>query len=246
MKQFNNEKSFTLIEILVSIFIIILMSGIIFANYRQGGQQFALQRSANKLAQDIRRAQEMTISAQKHNGIIPPGGYGINLDTNQSTEEYILFANQGAGCVYSVAEDDVIDKGNFEREVKISQLLKDGSPSSVLTICFLPPYGRTAGNTNYLIYLEDEGKYKLIEVNSVGRISVESGTPACFCQWKALGCHDDSDPPSCPADNPGQHYYWDYCCYSYQCSPLNCCQSLPEGCPAPLDYCACELGGIIK
>jgi len=88
----STNKGFTLVELLVSIFIIVLMAGIILANYRVGGQQFALQRSANKLAQDIRRAQQMAMSAKEFQGMVPIG-YGIRFA--QDYNKYVIYADCG-------------------------------------------------------------------------------------------------------------------------------------------------------
>jgi len=95
---------FTLVELLVIIFIIMLMSGIIFANYRQSGQRLALQRSANKLAQDIRRVQEMATSVKEFQGIIPEGGYGIRFRMDERGRPpiytYIIYADCNKNAKY--------------------------------------------------------------------------------------------------------------------------------------------------
>jgi len=143
MKQFNNVGGFTLVEILVSIFIIILMSGIIFANYRQGGQQFALQRSANKLAQDIRRAQQMAMSAEEYSGEVPVGGYGIYVEANPNPpyeKEYILFGNRDSdNHQYNSGSDYLIDTIPIEEGITVADIKLDGSSKSKINISFIPP-----------------------------------------------------------------------------------------------------------
>ena len=94
---------FTLVELLVIVFIIMLMSGIIFANYRQSGQRLALQRSANKLAQDIRRVQEMATSVKEFQGVIPEGGYGIRFRDEGGSPPiytYIIYADCNKNAKY--------------------------------------------------------------------------------------------------------------------------------------------------
>jgi type II secretory pathway pseudopilin PulG len=170
MKKFSNEKSFTLIELLVSIFIIVLISGIIFANYRVGGQQFALQRSANKLAQDIRRAQAMAMGAAEYAGC-PAGykyGYGIYLTTS-TNNQYILFADCDNGKDYDSGEG--VETIKLETGVKIKTL----SPSSPLTITFTPPDPTItiSPSAPATITLGNDSQTKTITVNSAGLIEIQ-------------------------------------------------------------------------
>jgi prepilin-type N-terminal cleavage/methylation domain-containing protein len=160
MKQFHKELSFTLIELLVSIFIIGLIAGIVFANYRQGGQQFALQRSANKLAQDIRRAQAMAMGAAETNlggqipaeqELIPKGGYGIYFDES-SPNSYIIFADcgetpngqyNGPGLVCGPTNSEYTERVEtieLKEKVQIYDIQKEGGvgPDKIY-ITFVPP-----------------------------------------------------------------------------------------------------------
>jgi type II secretory pathway pseudopilin PulG len=179
MKQFHKELSFTLIEILVSMFIIVLMAGIVFANYRQGGQQFALQRSANKLAQDIRRAQQMAMSAAGCPagtgcaGLIPPG-YGIYV--NQGNTYYILYAdtNPPEGNGNYNGGDTTIETINFESGVSILS----ANPSS-FSINFKPPdptinIRGAAGDVNEgtITLSIASGASKTIKANKAGLIEI--------------------------------------------------------------------------
>ncbi len=138
MKQFSKELSFTLVEILVSIFIIVLMAGIVFANYRQGGQQFALQRSANKLAQDIRRVQQMAMGASEYQGSVPPR-YGVELTTT-NPDYSILFADKNDNGTYqpSPGPDVEVERIPLEEGVRIVELFTI-SPQTGLWIAFKSP-----------------------------------------------------------------------------------------------------------
>ena len=57
------KNGFSLVEILVVIFIVGLLSSIVFINYQEVRGQLALNRAAHQLLQDLRRAQEMSMSA---------------------------------------------------------------------------------------------------------------------------------------------------------------------------------------
>ena len=164
------QKSFTLVELLVAVGIIILLTALVLPDYRAGERQFALQRSASKLAQDLRRAEEMAMSAKE-----PPtapdtfkGAYGINFQTNSSN--YILFADLDNDQIYDSGEE--IETLPLEKKVKISNL----SPASPLTISFTPPDPTVNINPSdslVTITLSNNGQTKIIKVNKAGLIYVE-------------------------------------------------------------------------
>jgi prepilin-type N-terminal cleavage/methylation domain-containing protein len=172
-------RGFSLIEVLVSLFIIILMSGIIFANYRAGGKQFALQRSANKLAQDIRRAQEMAMSASECPtgtacaGQVPPG-YGIYVNTGDTN--YLLYADTNpAGGDEDYGGDTLIETISLEQGVYIHL----ANPAS-FSINFKPPDpnvniagGAVNEGTITLAIQTDTSKTRIVKVNKAGLIEVE-------------------------------------------------------------------------
>jgi len=187
-----NQKSFTLVELLVVVAIIILLSLIILPNYRASVSQFALERSAHKMAQDIRRAAEMAMSAKEITGptgekVIPTGGYGIYLKILSVFPYYeiIIFADcnnnqqftSGNVCgtppnkfPEGLKDEDI----KLESGVKISNL----SPNLPLNITFKPPSpeisiqgGDTAEIT--LVLESDPTKKRTIKVNKAGLIDVE-------------------------------------------------------------------------
>ncbi len=67
----NQESGFTLIEMMTVLFIMAMISGLVFANYRSGNQQFALENQAYSLAQDLRKVQEMAMSSKEVGGLEP-------------------------------------------------------------------------------------------------------------------------------------------------------------------------------
>lgn len=170
-------KGFTLVELLVVTSIIILLSAIILPNYRGIERQFALQRSAHKLAQDIRRAGEMAMSTKEFQGKVP-AGYGIYL--KQGERDYLLYAdtNPPKGNEKYDGGDGKIETINLEKGVYIKNI----SPSS-LSINFKPPIptvkiktgaGQDSASAVITLSLEsDSTKTKIIKVNSAGLIDVE-------------------------------------------------------------------------
>jgi len=182
MRQKIKERGFTLVEVLVSAFIIAILSTIMLINYRQSNRQYALLRSANKLAQDIRRAQQMAMGAQecpqKCEGGNPcpcagqiPLGYGIYL--NAGGTNYLLYADRDGSENYSGGDTD-IETIPLESGVSIQST----NPAS-LSVNFRPPDPTTTINGNSTInegiitLAPQSGLSKTIKVNKAGLIETQ-------------------------------------------------------------------------
>lgn len=175
---------FTLIELLVVIGIIILLSVIILPNYRTAAAQFALERSAHKLAQDIRRAAEMAMSAKElpSGGGMPAGGYGVYFDIGWHNKGYRLYADTKppAGNEFFTSADTIIETIELEKGVIIQGI---NTPPNKVGINFKPPaptvkikYSAAdeVGEVIIVLALEsDSTKTKTIKVNKAGLIDVE-------------------------------------------------------------------------
>jgi len=193
-KTKNTSRAFTLLEITVVISIIILLGTIFIANYRGGEKQFALKRSTNKLAQDLRRAEEMAMSSQRtpdsfEPGAFPKGGYGIYFQKNSSS--YILFADCDGNGVYSGAgtsptcaaattsfsfwKGEKLEEISFEEGIYI----KDLTPSSLdsFSVTFFPPDPTVTinpqANSASISLTFDGVSQKTITINKVGLIDIE-------------------------------------------------------------------------
>lgn len=162
----KNGAGFTLIELLVVVSIIVLMTALTLPNYRSGDNQLVLQRSAHKIAQDLRRAQEFAISAKEFNGSMP-GGYGIYFDSGQS-DRYIMFADFNSDQIYS-------DSGE-----KVEEIILEGNIildlTSSVTVFFAPPDPTVyffPDTATAVINIKVEALQKTIQVNKAGLIAVE-------------------------------------------------------------------------
>jgi prepilin-type N-terminal cleavage/methylation domain-containing protein len=171
------SKGFTLIELLVVISIITLLTSISFFYYQGGGKNLTLFRAAFKLAQDIRRAQEMAISTRKCCGGINPAGYGIYL--KQGDEYYLLYADTNPPTIGNEKYDSgdaEIETIYFEKGIYIKSI----NPSP-LSINFKPPDpkirigdGFEQNEVSIIVALkEDPTKVKTVKVNKFGLIYVE-------------------------------------------------------------------------
>lgn len=184
MKQFKKEKSFTIVELLVSIFVIIILLLMALANYRSGQEALTLERAAYKLAQDIRRAQEMAMAAEEFGGQVPKGGYGVYLKKVPPPQKsYLLFADlddsPGHKSKYDAGSDGLVETIYFESGVKIKEFI-----GNHLNIVFIPPDPIVSFKDNNLIDLgstititicleKNETKTKTITVNKAGLIDIQ-------------------------------------------------------------------------
>ena len=187
-KSVRRNEGFTLIELLVVTVIITILTAAILLNYKNTGQQFALQRSAHKLAQDIRRAAEKAMSAQecpidKCGGppAIIPARYGLEFEKDENY--YILFADINDDGLRD-SSDNIVEQISFEEGVSIKDLYSSiGGPFSSknqLCVTFKPPaptieirdpaVERSSGRIE-LTNAQNQGK--TININAVGLIDID-------------------------------------------------------------------------
>ncbi len=186
------NKAFTLLEITVVITIITLLSTVFIVNYRGGEQNFALKRSAHLVARDLRRAEEMAMSAKEFQGSVPPsvppGGYGVYFSSD--SRSYILFADLDNEKDYDGLSEK-IEEIFLEKGVKIKQVAALWMVWKQTSTVFTPPdpaitnqlYGVSVDGTPFktsistlqvtLCLETDPSKTKTITVNKVGLIDIE-------------------------------------------------------------------------
>ena len=179
-----NNKGFTLIELIVVTSIIMILTALSLANYDTGKKQLALQRASFKVSQDLRRAQEMSMSSKEFNGSIPPGGYGLffrkfPLGGYDYPHLYMLFADLDGNGTMDIGSElvEIID---LEEGVKFSDFYLEGMVSNETYFTFIPPDPETSivdgtyDSTKIIISFEDDAtKNKTILLNSVGLITIE-------------------------------------------------------------------------
>jgi len=167
------KKGFTLIEVLIVLAIIFILTSTTFPFYRTAQRQYIIENAAQKLAQDIRRVEEMAMAAKERPGapVNFQRGYGIRLQTNSSN--YILFADLNNNRNYDPGEE--IEISSLGENVRITNL----SPDSPLTIVFLPPDPQaiitpsTSLATITLSLLGSSTFQRRVVVNAIGLIYVE-------------------------------------------------------------------------
>lgn len=134
-KSFKN-KGFTLVELLIVIFIIGLLSAILVVNIRKGEKQYQLQLAAQEIAQNIRKAQDMALTSFRYEGEVPYN-YGVFFEPNVYPTSYRLFADTNGNGLYDDPKVTVI---NIETGLIINSI----SPSPRAHITFSLPDGFTS------------------------------------------------------------------------------------------------------
>ena len=173
----ENNKAFTLIELLAIIFITLLITASLFANYGSGSEAFALERSGQKLAQDFRKVQEMSLSG--YEGELSSNGYGIYFSTSTPTQ-YLIYMNNDLDMNYSSGTDVIKETVKIESGIQICSLLDNASYIENLSISFEPPEPATYVGGNYtghegfvnLCITSDSTYMRTVKVNNAGRVEV--------------------------------------------------------------------------
>lgn len=173
MKIKKNQNGFTLFEMLVSIFIIALISGLVIVNYNLGSKRSRLYLAADKVAADVRLAQNMSAAAAKFNGEVPAGGWGVYF-SSASPGSYFIFADVGIpnGNKQYNSPTEKYSEEKLPAGVTISSI----SSGSSATATFEPPdpliwiNGTFPGSIK--IGLTDGADHKYITVNVYGLVDV--------------------------------------------------------------------------
>ncbi len=135
------KHGFTLIEVLVVIFIVGILSTILIVNWRNNEKTYLVQRTAQEIAQNVHRIQDMALSGKIYSPEIKPYPYGVNFSTG-TKNSYVIFADKNGNGTYQTPPSDLfVETVSLDPDVEIYSL----TPSSggVLNITFSIPDGFT-------------------------------------------------------------------------------------------------------
>lgn len=180
MKNFfshKNNDGLSLIELVVSIFIITMITGLFLANYHSAKLRNELLNTANLISGNIRTAQNNSLGMVKYSSSQPAVSWGVNFQT-ASPNQFIVFADINGNNVYNAGEAQ--NTQTLPAGIRISSL-RAGTPltgTSPVNIIFQPPNPKTIiNNQDYsaaqiTIIDTKSGQTKNIDVNFFGLIDV--------------------------------------------------------------------------
>lgn len=140
---------FTMVEVVVVLAVMTLISGTVLANFPRLSQRIRLQRSTQKAALTLRRAQNMAFAVRQSTtpaGRIIPPAYGVNF--NRASGSYILFADlKGLSGtrdgIYRASDDLVVETIPLDSGVTVANMISDlggaNQPQDVVNVTFAVP-----------------------------------------------------------------------------------------------------------
>ena len=192
------SKGITLVEIIIAIFIIGTLSLILISDFPKIQRQYALSSVTYKLAQDLRKTQDLGLSGvpikDENGNLVSAKGYGIYINLSQSATQYLIYADS---CIpadrqytppsISCPDGDyiikpIIDVSKQNQNLSISGITDSfgGSYNSV-SINFNPPNPTTTITTDtplsgseitIILELKSDNSFRKVRINTSGLINV--------------------------------------------------------------------------
>ncbi len=167
LKILNSQVGFTLIEVIVVVFIVAIISAVSIANFRQGDRQKQVVIAFDTISNALRVAQNYTLSGRSTNNpsaaCRTPQYYAVNF-TYATTLTITALNNNNAGCGLT---PDVIETFRLPPNTRIraSGMLLNGIVANTnMVIQFRPPFATVQAS-------KDSGTYANF---TTARITVES------------------------------------------------------------------------
>lgn len=179
-KKISGQGGFSLAELVVGLFIIALISGLFMANYHNTNKRSQLNMERQKMASNIRVAQNNSLSSKTYDGTnMPAGGWGVHFAMSD-TSHYIIFADQDGDERYNndVTKDLAKEIKTLPEGVTIKSLSLAEAVDS-LDVVFYPPdpvtYLNGLDNQVAMIVLQDNvnNSTGTVLVNFFGLIDTE-------------------------------------------------------------------------
>ncbi|OHA46069.1 MAG: hypothetical protein A2541_00080 [Candidatus Taylorbacteria bacterium RIFOXYD2_FULL_36_9] len=112
----NLNKGFTLVELLVTISIFVILTGVVLWNQTKFNSSILLTNLAYDTALTIRQAQTYGINVREFNGTGQFFPYGVHFETGVNSKSFILFADLDNNGVYDgTPTDGLVSRYNIQR-----------------------------------------------------------------------------------------------------------------------------------
>jgi len=162
--------------------IMVLLTTLVLANYREGSSQFALDRSAHRLAHELRRVSSFSLSAKEFQGSVPLTGYGIFIDRTWDNKKYRIYADTADANEFYTFNDSVIETIELEKGVFIKDITTSLVSRNEISVNFKAPdpaikitheLGEAPDVFVILALESDDTISKQVNVNKAGLIAIE-------------------------------------------------------------------------
>lgn len=179
-----SSKAFTLIELLVVVSLIAILSAIVFLGRTGEEDKLVLQRSASKLAQDIRRVQEMAMGAEEGGcSGVSVYDFGLYFDKISSPDSYTLFVDCNQNQTKD-SSDKTLKQVKLEGGVGITKLEEITISTSVvksqnkMDVIFTPPdpvvfIEKSSWDKEMAVTLSFGSAQRKVRINTVGMVEIE-------------------------------------------------------------------------
>jgi len=179
--KLQTDKGFSLIELLVSIAVLVVVSGIVFFNQSGFNNSILIENLAYEISLTIRQAQSYGLQSKETAvGGTFEAGYGVYFTTaSPNNNKVILYADDGTvDKRYTAGDDTLIETLKMATGNTVTRLCTDSSCEiTELDISFIRPnptaYINGGENNIGEVYITSaKGEVKKIVVNKLGQISI--------------------------------------------------------------------------
>lgn len=194
MRQSQQYKAFTLLEVLMSVLIILTLSALLLVAPSGTNERIELKNSAQKITADIQRTQGLALATADFGMDIPGGGWGLYFEDDKRC--YVIFADDDDDQVYdgpmgadfcntSIVNGELFERTFLPATISFTQgsFVANGSSvvstPQVLTLTFRQPrptiFVNTAQDGTLELQIEAlaSGNTQTITVNEVGNVEVQ-------------------------------------------------------------------------
>lgn len=188
--KIQNQKGFTILELMITVFIFAVMTGLLLAKYGKFNQSLLLTNLAYDVALTIRTAQSygLNVKSASATSNLFDYPYGVSFDINTQSTSFIFFSDQNSNGIRDPGDVD-LSTYSLKKGSKISGVCAGADDSSCnifvskkLTITFKRPnpealitnslfIGQTSSYGKIILQSSD-GTLKKVVVRSTGQIAI--------------------------------------------------------------------------
>lgn len=168
------SSGFTLVELLVTLGIFMVMTGVVLANYRTYNTGALFANASEDIVLALRQAQVYGVGS-KGEGTSFTTPYGVYF-LRSTPSQIIIFADKDSNGLYSSADDTMIETIKWPSNVKIDAstgiTCDADSNASVVGVTFNRPNPSAVITKSTLADCANLGKIKIIDTNTNKTVSV--------------------------------------------------------------------------